>query len=204
MTIKITTFSCAQPNYYDQRFGDFALAFESAPRRCLAFSNILMDVVWATWMPHSDYPANDENAMEQLKGNDSPYPDSALIYFPDTHSEQAKKGLEKLMATWAQGESQVLGYSTEEAITLAYRDLGVKGLVVFLSCSYMEPERIDEALKSVGLHGYTVVPTEEERSGSDFLSSMRDHEILWFNRLTQAGCIDEECIIFEGQENDGE
>ena len=204
MTIQITTFSCIQPNYIDQRVGDFALAFEAAPRRCLTFSNILMDAVWATWMPHPDYPANDANAMEQLEGNDSPYPDSALIYFPETHSEQAKKGLKKLMETWAKGESRVLGYSIEEAITLAYRDLGSKGLVVFLSCSYMEPERISEALESVGLHEYTIVPTEEERSGSDFLSSMRDNEISWFNCLTQAGCIDEECIFFDVEEDDEE
>ena len=75
---------------------------------------------------------------------------------------------------------------------------------MFLSCSYMEPERINEALKSVVLHGYTVVPTEEERSGSNFLSSMRDNEVLWFNRLTQAGCIDEKCIFFDVEEDDEE
>ena len=196
MTIQITTFSCPQPNYPDQRVGDFALAFEAAPRRCLAFSNILVDAAWATWMPHADYSANEANAMEQLQGNDSPYPDSALIYFPETHSEQAKKGLEKLMATWAQGESKVLGYSVEEAITLAYRDQGPEGLFVFLLCSYMEPTSIDEALRSVGLDGYIIVPIEEERSGSDFLSSMRENDVWWFIRLGQTGCIDDDCVLF--------
>lgn len=158
---------------------------------------MLMDAVWATWMPHAGYPANEANALEQLAGNDSPYPESALIYFPATHMEQAKKGLEKLMAVWAQGESKVLGYSVEEAITLAYRDQGSEGLFVFLSCSYMEPDIMDDALKSVGLDGYTIVPTEEERTGCDFLSSMRDNDVQWFIRLEQAGCIDDGCVLFD-------
>lgn len=204
MTIELTTFSARQPGYKDKRVGDFALAFEHKERRCGSFCNILVDATWATWMPHEDYPANEKNAAQMLAGDDSFYPDSAMIHIPKAHAAQAKQALAQLMKTWTTGESTVLGYSVEESILLAYRDKGDAGLFAFIVCSYMEPDRIEDALQSVGLQPsqYTIVPTEEERSGNDFLSSMRDNDPAWFKTLQDVGIIDDESIVLENDEEE--
>ena len=204
MTITITTLVAVQSGYDDQRTGEFALAFDDKPRRAPFFGNILVDAMWATWMTHDEYPATLANAKEVLKGHDSPYPDSAMLVFKAEDAEQAKKALASVMATWAEGKSTVLSYGEEEAIALAYRDMGPSGLFVFLYCSYMEPDRIHAALKSVGLSQrmYKLVQTEEERSGSDFLSSMRDNDKKWFKTLERVGIIDTKCVILEEVDED--
>ena len=138
MTIELTTFSAPQPGYKDKRIGNFALAFERKERRSATFANILVDATWATWMVHDDFPANEANAEIVLTGEASFYPDSAMIHIPAPHAEQAKNAFAVLMATWAQGQSTVLGYSVEESIVLAYRNKGPAGLFAFLLCSYME------------------------------------------------------------------
>lgn len=206
MTIELTAFSAPQPSYQDKRMGNFALAFERKERRSATFANILVDATWATWMVHDDFPANEANAGIVLTGEASFYPDSALIHIPAPHAEQAKSAFAALMATWALGQSTVLGYSVEESIVLAYRDKGPAGLFAFLLCSYMEAPCIEEALQSVGLQSgqYTVVPTEEERSGDDFLSSMRDNDPEWFKTLQDAGIIDDQTIVLENEEDEDE
>lgn len=204
MTITITTLVAVQSGYDDQRTGEFALAFDDKPRRAPFFGNILVDAMWATWMTHDEYPATLANAKEVLKGHDSPYPDSAMLVFKAEDAERAKEAMTALMSAWAQGSSTVLGYSIEEAIVLAYRDMGTEGLFVFLYCSYMEPHSIHAALKSVGLSQrmYKLVQTEEERSGCDFLSSMRDNDKKWFKTLERVGIIDKKCVILEDVDED--
>ena len=204
MTIKITAFSAVQSNYTDKRNADFALVFEEKERRAPFFGNLLIDAMWCTWMPHAAFPLNSENSQAILEGDDSPYPDSALLHFKANDSVQAKAALHMLMTTWAQGNSQVMGYSEEESIALAYRDMGAEGLFVFIYCCYMEPHCIHKALKSVGLQKkqYTLVQTEEERSGNDFLSSMRDNDIKLFHALARIGIIDEDCVILDELEDD--
>ena len=206
MTIELTTFSAPQPGYKDKRIGNFALAFERKERRSATFANILVDATWATWMVHDDFPANEANAEIVLTGEASFYPDYAMIHIPAPHAEQAKNAFAVLMATWAQGQSTVLGYSVEESIVLAYRDKGPAGLFAFLLCSYMEAPSIEDALQSVGLHSnqYTIVPTEEERSGDDFLSSMRDNDPLWFKTLQDVGIIDEQSIVLGENDDEGD
>ena len=204
MTIKITAFSAIQSNYTDKRSGDFALVFEEKARRAPFFGNVLVDAMWCTWMPHAAFPLNKGNAQAILEGHDSPYPDSALLHFKANDAVQAKAALHTLMTTWAEGNSRVMGYSEEESIALAYRDMESEGFFVFIYCSYMKPHCIHEAFKSISLRKkqYTLVQTEEERSGSDFLSSMRDNDIKWFNTLERIGIIDENCVILDELEDD--
>ena len=155
-------------------------------------------------MPDENYPATPTNAKDALDSCSSPYPDSAMMVFKAEDAEKAKTALTSLMATWAEGKSTVLGYGEEEAIVLAYRDMGQEGLFVFLYCSYMEPDRIRAAVKSVGIPQrlYKLVQTEEERSGSDFLSSMRDNDNKWFKTLERVGIIDKKCVILEEVDED--
>lgn len=113
----------------------------------------------------------------------------------------------ELMRVWAEGRSTVLGYDSEEDTALAYRDMGTKGLFVFIYCGCMEPDRVQEVFASVGVppEMYDIVETEEERSGNDFLSSMRDNDPKWFKTLKTIGLIDDECMILgENEEDDNE
>lgn len=204
MTIQLTAFKARKSGYDDHRTGDFALAFEVKSRRAPFFGNILVDALWATWMPHAEFPATPHNANVVLAGDDSPYPDSAMMFFKAEDAEYTKAALASLMTTWAEGKSTVLGYGEEQAIALAYRDMGPAGLFVFLYCSYMEPDSIHAAFKSVGIpkRMYKLVQTEEERSGNDFLSSMRDNDPKWFKTLQRVGVIDSECVVLDEVDED--
>ena len=87
-----------------------------------------------------------------------------------------------------------------------YRDMGAEGFFVFIYCGCMEPDRIQEIFASVSVPAemYDIVETEEERSGNDFLSSMRDNDLQWFDTLKTIGLIDDGCVILGENEDDNE
>lgn len=204
MPISLSTFNAQDAGCGDGSTAEFALAFEEKSRRAPFFGNILVDAMWSTWKTHQGYPATLANAKDVLDGHDSPYPDSAMAMFRAEQALLAKTALTALMHNWANGNSTVLGYSDEQAISLAYRDMGHEGFFVFFYCSYLDADSIQAAFDSVGVakNQYQLIETEEERSGSDFLSSMRDNDLTWFETLQRIGLIDEDSIVLGANEDD--